>query len=201
MAIETVAFDEEMAALVERVQVSLVQIIGTKGSLGAGIVWRSDGLIVTNAHVVQEENLEVVLADGSRFLAQIVFQDPALDLALLSIAADGLQPIRLGDSQSVRAGQWVVAIGHPYGLLGAATAGSVIAAGADLPERGSDRDWIALNLRLRPGHSGGPLVDAQGNLLGINTFITGPEVGFAIPTHVISEVIQARHPEVQIVSA
>ncbi len=190
MPLNVSLFNDEMAALVEDVGHSLVQIIGARGNLGAGTIWTENGLIVTNAHVVRGSDVEVVLPDGGVYSAQVLAADDELDIAALSIEASGLPTIRPGDSKALRAGQWVVAVGHPFGVLGSATAGTVIGAGAGLPEFGGEREWIALSLRLRPGHSGGPLVDVRGRLVGVNTLITGPEVGFAIPAHLVEAFLR-----------
>jgi S1-C subfamily serine protease len=170
-------------------------------NLGAGTIWKQDGLIVTNAHVVRDEQVDVVLCDGAVYTATIIAADDELDIAALSIQADGLPTITVGDSRGLRAGQWVVAIGHPFGVMGSATAGTVIGSGAGLPEFGGEREWVALNLRLRPGHSGGPLVDVDGKLVGINTLITGPEVGFAIPAHLVTEFLyeHVQAPDVTVI--
>ncbi len=95
-----------------------------------------------------------------------------------------------GDSKAVKPGQWVMAMGHPWGVIDSITAGVVIGVGGDLPEIATGREWIALNLRLRPGHSGGPLVDIDGKLIGVNTMITGPEVGFAIPSDMVKRFLK-----------
>ena len=90
-------------------------------------------------------------------------------------------------------GNWVVAYGHPWGVDGAATAGVVIGQGPTLPERPRfGRDWLAVSLHYRPGHSGGPLVDAEGRLVGINTVMAGPDVGLAVPVHVIKSFLKVR---------
>jgi serine protease Do len=190
MPLNVSMFNDEMAALVDDVQQSLVQITGPQGNLGSGIIWQEDGLIITNAHVVRDSEINVTLLDGSVYKARVIAADDELDVAALSIEAVDLPATRIGDSRKVRPGQWVVAIGHPFGVLGSATAGTVIATGAGLPEFGGEREWIALNLRLRPGHSGGPLVDVNGNTVGINTLITGPEVGFAIPVHLVEAFLR-----------
>lgn len=190
MPLNVSMFNDEMAALVDDVQQSLVQITGLQGNLGSGIIWQQDGLIVTNAHVVRESEVHVTLLDGTSYKAQLVAADDELDIAALAIDADGLPATRIGDSRKLRPGQWVVAVGHPFGVLGSATAGTVIATGAGLTEFGGEQEWIALNLRLRPGHSGGPLVDVNGNTVGINTLITGPEVGFAIPVHLVEAFLR-----------
>src|SRR5512142_685304 len=158
-----------MASVVDEVQKSLVQISNGVGH-GAGTIWHSDGLIVTNAHVIAGHHaLQVTLADGRSFPARILASDRDRDLAALAIDANGLPTIPLGDSKHLHAGQWVFAIGHPWGVTGAVTGGIVIGAGAQWPEMpASGQDWVVVSLKVRPGNSGGPLVDVQGRLIGIN---------------------------------
>jgi serine protease Do len=182
-------WNDEMAELVEQVWHTIVQITGRRGNLGTGVVWSGDGLIVTNAHVVYGDQVTVILANGEQFAAQVAATAERIDVAVLRIDAAGLQAINRGDSRAVRAGHWAIAVGHPFGVLGSATAGTVIGISEGLPESGGNSEWIALNLRLRPGHSGGPLIDAAGRMIGMNTLITGPEVGFAIPVHVIEAFV------------
>jgi serine protease Do len=114
-----------------------------------------------------------------------------LDLAALSIEASGLPTIEPGDSRKLRPGEWVLALGHPWGVIGAATGGIVIGIGADLPEMPfAGREWLAVSLHMRPGHSGGPLIDTAGRLVGVNTMINGPDVGMAVPVHVIKKFLR-----------
>jgi serine protease Do len=181
---------QEIAEVVAQVRPSIVQISGKRGSIGAGTVWHADGLIITNAHVVHDEQPRVVLADGRAFEGRILALDRENDIAALSIDAHDLPTVRIGDSQQVRAGHWVIGLGHPYGVQDTATAGVVIGQGVDLPEVSTGREWIALSLRLRPGHSGGPLVNVAGEMVGINTMISGPEVGFAVPTHTVKAFLK-----------
>ncbi len=181
------AVDAANARIVAELIPSVVRIISDEGALGAGTIWHAEGLIITNAHVVANRRaagarLQVELADGRVFPAQVIAMDEREDLAALAIPARDLPVIRLGDSQRLRPAQWVLALGHPWGVTDALTAGIIIGFGHNLPEQ-AGREWIALSLRLRPGHSGGPLVGADGALIGINTMIAGPEVGFAIPIH------------------
>lgn len=187
--------NDNLAAAVDRVRASLVQIVNGRGA-GAGTIWHPDGLVVTNAHVVRRQrSLSAVLPDGRRLPADLIACDEHLDLAALSIPAERLPTIALGDSRLLRPGQWVMAVGHPWGVVGAVTSGVVIGVGAQLPEVGQmqpGREWIALDLHMRPGHSGGPLVDAGGRLVGINTMITGPDVGFAIPVQTVKAFLKAR---------
>lgn len=186
--------NDALAGTVDAVRASLVQIVNGRGA-GAGTIWHSDGLIVTNAHVVRgRHHLYAVLPDGRKLPATIIAYDEMLDLAALAVDADGLPTITPGDSRQLQPGQWVMAVGHPWGVLNAVTSGVVIGVGAQLPEVGQmqpGREWIALDLHMRPGHSGGPVVDAAGRLVGINTMITGPDVGFAIPVHVVKAFLKA----------
>jgi len=177
--------NDDLSRVIEGVWRSLVQIRNGVGT-GAGTVWHSDGLIVTNAHVLGARGLSVVLSDGRALPARVLAADRAHDVAALAVDVSGLPTISLGDSRRLTPGQWVIAVGHPWGVTGAATAGIVTGAGRALAEMpGPDREWIATDLHLRPGHSGGPLVDSGGHLVGINTIMAGPNVGLAVPTHVI----------------
>lgn len=182
-----------LADTIEHVWSGLVQISNGRGA-GAGTVWHSDGLIITNAHVVHgHQNLKVTLADQRTLPAQVIAYDEKADLAALAVDANNLPTIEVGDSRSLKAGQWVMAVGHPWGVQGAVTSGVVIGVGANLPEMGQmqpGREWVALSLHMRPGHSGGPLVDSSGRLVGINTMITGPDVGFAIPVQVVKNFLK-----------
>jgi serine protease Do len=184
-------FNEEMGQLALSAQRSLVHVTNGGHSGGAGTIWHPDGLIITNAHVVQNRSPHVTLPDGTTRAARIVAYDSDIDVAALSVDASHLPTIELGESRRLQPGQWVMALGHPWGVSGAATAGVVIGVGNDLPEMPrSGREWIAVALHLRPGHSGGPLVDVQGRLVGINTMMTGLEVGMAVPVHVVKAFLK-----------
>ncbi len=195
--------NSDLGELADRVRRSLVQVsVGRRGS-GSGVVFSDDGLIVTNAHVVsggrgrgsQTNEFQVSIPGGTVVKAVLLGKDDGIDVAVLKVEQAGGQPpklfpIEIGDSTSLRAGQLVMAMGHPSGVAGAAVAGIVIGAGPDLPEApGAGRDWIAVDLALRPGHSGGPLVDHHGRLIGISTIMAGLEVGMAVPVHVIEEFV------------
>jgi serine protease Do len=184
------SLNADMADAIDRVHRSLVHISNGRGA-GAGTIWHSDGLIVTNAHVVQgRHHLKVRLPDGRTLPARLLAADPDRDLAALSVDATDLPTIEIGDSRQVRPGQWMMAVGHPWGIQGSVTSGVVIGSGDALPEMRPGRDWIALSLHMRPGHSGGPLVDSQARLIGINTMITGPDVGFAIPVQTVKTFLK-----------
>lgn len=182
--------DREMGELVDVASRSIVQIRNSRGGSGAGSVWQSDGLIITNAHVVHDEEPTVVLSDGREFTARVLARSRTLDVAALSIDAHGLPAIPVGNSLDVEAGQWVMAIGHPWGLVNATTAGVVIGLESESPgESGGSKQWLAVNLSLRPGNSGGPLIDSEGRLIGINTMMNGPHVGMAVPVHEIKQFL------------
>lgn len=201
-----VQFSNDLADVSAAVLRSLVQVRSGEQGAGAGAIWHSDGLILTNAHVVAERRdrryrrrtsgdagLAVVLPDGRNVPARVLALDEERDLAALRVEAHDLPAVRLGDSRKLHAGDVVLALGFPWGVTGGATSGVVIGSGAALPEwQGSHREWIAASLHLRPGHSGGPLVDAQGRLVGINTMMNGPDVGVAIPVHVAAEFLRQR---------
>jgi serine protease Do len=175
--------NSELSGVVERVRPSLVEIKNGRGGFGAGTVWHPEGLIVTNAHVVGRDQLKVTLADGRTMPARLLAHDASLDLAALKVDAVNLPTIQLGRSKRLQSGQWVLALGHPWGVSGAVTAGVVIGLGPHPEGIMSQRDLIQVNLPLRPGHSGGPLVDARSRLIGINTMMNGPQVGLAVPVH------------------
>ena len=177
----------EMTMLAESAGRALVEVCrGDHGGAGAGTIWHSQGLIITNAHVVSGGSLRVTLPDGSNLPARLLAHDKERDLAALMVDATALPTIEIGNSRDLQPGQWVLAMGHPWGVKGAATAGVVIGVGPELPEMPrSTREWIAVSLRLRPGHSGGPLIDTNHRLVGINTLMTGPQVGMAVPVHMI----------------
>ena len=175
----------EMASVVEEAEHGLVQVCDSRGSGGAGTIWHPDGLVVTNAHVVRHGPITVTTQDGRTFPGHVLARDPARDLAALAVDATGLTSMEPGSSRGLRPGQWVIALGHPWGAPGSATAGVLIGTGPEGPDNGvPGQDWLVVSLHLRPGYSGGPLIDTQGRLVGINTMMTGPDVGVAVPVHV-----------------
>jgi serine protease Do len=177
--------NESLAYIVDQVKRSLVQISNGDGGHGAGTLWHSRGLVVTNAHVLTSKTPTVTLPDQRSFPARTLACDPSLDLAALAISGTSLPTIDLGDSRLLRAGELVVALGHPWGIRGAVSAGPVINVGLPAEIAHLDREFVQAGLQLRPGHSGGPMVNCTGQLVGINTLITGPEVGLAVPIHVV----------------
>jgi serine protease Do len=155
---------------------------------GSGIVWSRNGLIVTNAHVVHGDAAQVELWDGRRFPARVLVRDPWRDLALLRVNAPELYAVAAADSDAVRPGELVIAVGNPFGFAGAVSTGVVHSSG---PIRGMGRQrWIRAGVRLAPGNSGGPLANASGQVIGINTAIVNG-LGIAAPSNAAAELIEA----------
>jgi serine protease Do len=193
MATETVekvsnkdGIGQALTALVDRVRASVVEVRSGRHGTGAGTIWRSDGIIVTNHHVAGGDEAEVTLADGRAFAASVVARDPHDDLAVLRIGAAGLPAVAVGDARALRPGELVLAVGHPFGVRGAATLGLVSATLSHDAEAG--RELIRADVRLGPGNSGGPLVDAAGRVLGINAMVAGG-MGLAVPSHLVERLV------------
>jgi serine protease Do len=176
--------------IVEKLRRSTVQVKARRQGSGSGVIWSEDGRIVTNAHVVEgaaiSSAVEVELWDGRRFQTAIVNKDRRRDLATLQVQASGLPAAAAGDSKSLRVGELVIAVGNPLGFLGAASTGVV--------HRVTDPSWVVSQLRLAPGNSGGPLANARGEIVGINTMIAGG-LAFAIPSHFVERFLKAPHQE------
>jgi serine protease Do len=173
-------------------------------SLGTGFLISADGDIVTNNHVVAPEELggraadeiTVSLDDKRTFKARVVARDPATDVALLHIDTSGLSPAKLGDSDALEVGEWVVAIGEPFGLSSTVTAGIVSAKGRRGDELGGGVnrgywDFIQTDAAINPGNSGGPLLNMRGEVVGINTAINAKAQGlaFAVPINMAKRVL------------
>ena len=161
-------------------------------SLGSGFIIDKDGYIVTNNHVVENaDKIKVILKDEKEFDAEIVGRDANTDLALIKIEPDHNLPIvKLGNSDALKVGQWVVAIGNPFGLDHTVTAGIVSAKGRVIGSGPYD-DFIQTDASINPGNSGGPLISMKGEVIGINTAIvaSGQGIGFAIPINLAKGII------------
>jgi len=161
---------------------------GGRGS-GSGVIWSSEGMIVTNAHVVHGSKLYVQLWDGRQFNAAVTVRDPRHDLAALRISADSLPAACPADSSQLRPGELAIAIGNPLGFVGALTTGVIHAIGP-LRALGA-QTWVQATVRLAPGNSGGPLADARGHVIGVNTMVAG-RLALAIPSNAVRDFLAAR---------
>lgn len=185
------SLSREAAEVAERVREGVVLVRSGRRGHGSGVVWSEDGLVVTNDHVVGSDRADVTLHDGRRLPASVLKRDHRRDLAVLRVDASSLPAVPVGDSRALRPGQVILAVGNPLGVQGAVslgiisgTVGEVWIGGRKLPE------MVRADIDLYPGNSGGPLVDAQGRVIGINTMVTGPGIALAVPSHVVWLVLQ-----------
>lgn len=173
----------------------------TRYSLGSGIIFRPDAYILTNDHVIAgAENITVTMHDGRTFKGKdvkLIGRDPHTDLAVLKVQTEkDLPTVKLGDSDSLRVGDWAIAIGNPFGLEGTVTVGVISAKGRSnllLPSEQRYQNFIQTDAAINPGNSGGPLCDIHGQVVGLNTVITSPSgtnigIGFAVPINMAKEV-------------
>lgn len=174
----------------ERLRRSTVQVFsqGARGG-GSGVIWKSDGLILTNAHVARSSESQVELWNGRRLDARVTSIDSRRDLAALRVIGAGLDLAAAipGDSSTLRPGELAIAVGSPLGFAGAVSTGVIHSIG---PLEGMGRQgWIRADLQLAPGNSGGPLADAQGRVVGINTAIVHG-LGVAVPSNAAVEFVR-----------
>lgn len=195
--------DTNLDAIAAAVRPSVVQVLpGSSG--GAGVVLSRGGelVVVTNAHVARGSagnRIRILSHRRTAYTATIERSDAGRDLALLTLRSAGagdLSPAALGDATAIRPGQLVLAIGHPFGLTNAVTAGVVHAVGPvrdawEPAPRSRRRSWIQADIMLAPGNSGGPLLDVEGRLIGINTMVFGG-LALAVPVPDIRALLQAR---------
>jgi serine protease Do len=177
--------DEELSGLAALVRRWTVEIESGNGR-GGGVVWHSGGLIVSNAHVARGARAKVSLPDGDVFDGRVLARDDELDLAALVIPADDLRSPPVANPEALVPGSLVFAQGHPWGVRHALSLGVVHSVSRDRSRRPR---YVATDIRLAPGNSGGPLVDATGRLVGINAMIVGG-LGVAIPVNVVQRFLR-----------
>lgn len=182
--------DTGFSELIAKLSPSLVIVQSTRFGAAAGVIWDAAGLILTNHHVLGRRPPRVTLADDRGFDAEILAADPEIDLAILRIAAGDLPTASIGDSTVLRPGEMVITLGHPWGQLAAASFG-IVSHLTTAQTRRSGRliPVIRIDARLAPGNSGGPLLNAAGEVVGINTLIVGGDQGVAMPSAVAREFI------------
>jgi len=153
---------------------------------GSGVIWSSDGSIVTNAHVIRGSHAHVQLWDSREFQATVASRDARRDLAHLRIEASNLPAPAIADSSQIRPGELAIAVGNPLGFVGALTTGVIHAIGP-VRETGA-RHWVQAGVRLAPGNSGGPLADARGRVIGVNTMVARG-LALAIPSNTVRDFL------------
>lgn len=178
--------DRDAAGLAERLAPAVVEIRAGSG-IGAGTIWRPDGLIVTNHHVVPYGRAEIRLADGRTTIGAVLARDPRNDLAVMGVGLGGLAAVN-ARPDPVRPGELVMAIGHPFGVRYAVALG-IVATTAGLVT-GFDRPLIQADIPIGPGSSGGPLVDATGRVVGINAMVGGG-LALAVPSELAERLVRA----------
>lgn len=193
----TLALGVDVETVVARVRRSTVEIRTRRArESGSGIIWDSAGTVVTNAHVARTRELRVTLADGRRFDAEVVAHDPSRDLAALKVESAELPAAEIGNSDALRPGEFVLAVGSPLGDVGAAAAGVIRRSAVHGPH---GRRWVEADVRLAPGNSGGPLADATGRVVGVNTMIAAG-LALAVPSKAVTRFLSgARGPRLGVV--
>jgi serine protease Do len=176
----------DLATLAQALQQVTVEVTAQGLPVGSAVLWPA-GFVVTNAHVARHPRLALRAADGRELEGRLVARDRGADLALVKIPGGGLRPATVAGDDSLRVGALVVAVGHPLGVRGALTAGIVHGIG---PLVAGGRSWIQADLRLAPGNSGGPLADASGRVVGINTMIAG-QLALAVPMDQVRLFVRA----------
>lgn len=182
---------DTLADLATEVQESVVMVRSGRRGSGSGIIWRANGIVLTNAHVVGDrDQVSVLFQDDRELPARVIASDPVLDLAALSVDAIGLPAVEIGVSSSVRVGELVLAVGNPWGQRGVMTAGIISALGEiETSWREGKAEYIRSDVRLAPGNSGGPMLDAEGRVIGINAMIFGGDLSVAIPSHIATQFL------------
>jgi serine protease Do len=181
----SISVGEQLAEVVEQLRRCTVEVRGTGGGRGSGVIWRTDGLIVTNAHVATSSQHTVELSDGRVFKAELVRREPQYDLASFQISAIALPAAQSRKASSLRTGELVLAVGNPIEANGAFTVGVVSARpqAADV--------LVRADIRLAPGNSGGPLADAHGRVVGINSMVVGG-FGMAVTSNAVERLIAGK---------
>jgi S1-C subfamily serine protease len=193
------AYSQAVIHVVETVSPAVISVTGRgqdgRGGGGSGFIVTPDGYAITNSHVVDNRpKLEAETAEGDRLRAEIVGDDPATDLAIVRLSASGLPYAQLGDSDALRVGQLVIAMGSPFGFQSTVSTGVVSALGRSMRARDGRliENIVQHAAPINPGNSGGPLVDSRGRIVGVNTAIIAMAqgLGFAIPSNTVEWVLQ-----------
>ncbi len=173
----------ELTTITDHLRRCTVQVRSGKSGAGSGVIWNENSVIITNAHVVNGTEAEVELSDKTVLNANVIARNAQRDLVALKIQANNWSVANVGDSDRLRVGEFVLAVGNPLGLVGAVTTGIIHTLGST-----HHQPWIQADVRLAPGNSGGALANAQGQVIGINTIIVNG-CGFAIPSNVVQRFL------------
>ncbi len=184
----TISISNALGELARDVGRSVVFVRGSMGSSGSGVIWDQPGLVITNHHVVPGQAAELIISGGRRLRARVVRRAPALDLAALQIEGDLGEGATVGDSDTLRVGDLVVAVGNPMGERNAPSLGIVASAGGDV---------LRLSVTLRPGNSGGALVNARGEVVGIPHMVTGNGLALAVSSRSVRRFLSGATGEVE----
>lgn len=180
---------QALAQLADDLRQSTVEVRADSTGVGAGVIWTHDGVVVTNAHVARADTVSLVLADGRAVGGRVTARDRRRDLATIAIARgaalSGLVPATIGHPSTLRTGDLVVALGNPLGITGALALGVIHALE---PGHAGRPRWIRADIRLAPGNSGGPLADARGRVVGVNTMIANG-LGIAVPVTTVARFL------------
>ena len=179
---------DALGELAREVARGVVLVRGSMGSSGSGVIWDQPGLVITNHHVVPGALAELTVAGGRRVRARVVRRAPALDLAALEVEGSLANPARVGDSDLLRVGDLVVAVGNPMGERNAPSLG-ILASAAD--------EVLRLSITLRPGNSGGALVNARGEIVGIPHMVTGNGLALAVSTRSVGRFLNGATGEIE----
>ena len=177
-----------LAELTAEVARGVVLVRGSMGSSGSGVIWGASGMVLTNHHVVPGRSAELRLADGRRLLARVVRRAPGLDLAALEVQGELPSGLPVGDSDRLRVGDVVLAVGHPMGERNAPSLGILASAPAEV---------LRLSIALRPGNSGGALVDARGAVVGIPHMVVGRGLALAVASSTVGRFLQGATGEAE----
>jgi serine protease Do len=182
-----IALAANLADVAQTLRRSTVKVREGRHGIGSGVIWNSNGVIVTNDHVVRNRTVSVETSDGRQFLATVKARNSQRDLAALEVKATDLPEAARGHSERLRVGELVFALGNPVGITGAIATGVIHALG---PVEGLEyQSWIQADVRLAPGNSGGPLADARGRVIGINSMISRG-LGLAVPVDSIERFLR-----------
>jgi len=178
-----------LAELAGDLRRNTVEVRTGGAGVGSGVIWTADGIVITNAHVARSDRATLVLWDGRTLSGQVTARDRRRDLAAIAVTGggpiDGLCPATIGHPSTLRTGDLVIALGNPLGIPGALALGVVHA--LEPGDAGRPR-WIRADIRLAPGNSGGPLADARGRVVGVNTMIAGG-LGIAVPVTTVARFL------------